>query len=51
MKEEQGGAGATQTIAALQALLRTQGVDIRHRGSEIRRRSVTEGPDPGEVAM
>jgi len=42
--------GPLYTEAALLALLRTQGVDIHHRGSAIRRLRVTEGRDQGEIA-
>jgi len=42
--------GAHKTIAAVLALRRTQGVDIRHRGSTIRRLRETEGRDCGEIA-
>jgi len=45
-----GVQGTQKTITALLALLRTQGVDIRYRGSAIRRLSVTEGCDSGEIA-
>jgi len=45
-----GVQGPLKTAAAVLALLRTQGVDIRHRGSALRRLSITEGCDRGEIA-
>ena len=45
-----GVRGPLSTEVALLALLRTQGFDIRHRGSAIRRQSVTKGRDCGVLA-
>jgi len=45
-----GVRGPLQTEVVLLALLRTQDVDICQRGSAIRRLSVTEGRDRGEIA-
>jgi len=51
MKEEQWGSGGHyKWLGCCIDYSRTQGVDIRQRGCAIRRLSVTEGCDPGEIA-
>ena len=51
MKEEQGESeGRYKPLRRCLYYLRTQGVNIRHRGCAIRRLSVTEGYDRGETA-
>jgi len=51
MKEEQWGSGSHyKPLRRCVHYSRTQGVDIRHRGSAIQRLSVTEGCDRGEIA-
>jgi len=51
MKEEQWGSGGHyKLLERCVYYSRTQGVDIRHRGSAIRRLSVTERCDHREIA-
>ena len=45
-----GVRGPNETVVAVLVLLRTQEVDIRYRGSAIRRLRVTEGCDRGAIA-
>jgi len=50
-KKNKGGVGATINRRGVANITQEhQGVDIRHRGSAIRRLSVTEGCDRGEIA-
>ena len=51
MKEEQWGSGGHyKLLRRCMHYPGTQGVDIRHGSSAIRRLSVTEGCDRGEIA-
>jgi len=51
MKEEQWGSGGHyKPLRRCTHYARTQGVDISHRGSAIRRLSVAKGCDRGEIA-